>query len=250
MSKIYLALEHAQRYNLPTSDIVKLDPPNRDTGLESTEKFNRSRLVSERELLSLSKAVTQYLNESKQSTVLFVGPYGGEGCSTLVREFILNEIRRTNSSILLVNVDSTEFSQRDSYDLSSSSKSLDDIQNLTNISQAINKTSEPKLSVAFFNKAVRDDSVITNKLNSLFAIAKQSHDLIVVDLPPALVQEDAIYSFANKNGFIIVVEAEKTQYDEIDLMRSMIEGGGGIVLGVILNKTNEYLPKFIQKILS
>lgn len=81
----------------------------------------------------------------------------------------------------------------------------------------------------------------SNRLRSLFELARSSYDLIIVDSPPVLAVSDALWLAAVSDASILVVRAEKSRRDRIRKALAAMDGTPAPVLGIVLN--NAALPK-------
>lgn len=83
----------------------------------------------------------------------------------------------------------------------------------------------------------------TNLIDDL----RQQFDLIIFDSPSAIGSTDAIALAAASDGVVLVVEAEKTRRQVVQEIKTRMEKAGGNILGVILNKRRNYIPRFIYR---
>ncbi|MCU0714104.1 MAG: P-loop NTPase, partial [Pirellula sp.] len=72
-------------------------------------------------------------------------------------------------------------------------------------------------------------------------------DLVVVDLPPASLPDQAVALAQHLDCVVIVIESERTSAEAaMRLIRRMNESNAKII-GVVLNKTRSYLPSWIRR---
>jgi len=74
-------------------------------------------------------------------------------------------------------------------------------------------------------------------------------DYILIDGPPLLVQQSWSALLQIPDGIILVLEAEKTRTIVLSSTIGMIENAGGHILGLVFNKRQQYIPKFLYKLL-
>lgn len=78
---------------------------------------------------------------------------------------------------------------------------------------------------------------------------KQQVPRLLVDLPPAPLYADAPALGRHLDGIILVLEAERDRWEVAKLARDHIEGVGGRVLGVVLNRKPFHIPRWIYSML-
>jgi len=72
---------------------------------------------------------------------------------------------------------------------------------------------------------------------------KKEFDYIIFDCT-AYMQSSAIAMVAKHfDGVALVVEAEKTKWEVVQMVKDNITGAGGLIIGAILNKRRFYIPK-------
>jgi Mrp family chromosome partitioning ATPase len=74
-----------------------------------------------------------------------------------------------------------------------------------------------------------------------------SYGLIIVDLPPAGESAAACALAAGLDGVLLVVVAERTAASAAQQAKDRLESGGARILGVVLNKTRDDLPPWLDR---
>jgi capsular exopolysaccharide synthesis family protein len=74
-------------------------------------------------------------------------------------------------------------------------------------------------------------------------------DFVIIDGAPILDFPDAHALAPKVDGLILVVEAEKTAVDDAQRAKAAVEQAGGRLLGVILNRQREYIPRRLRRLL-
>jgi capsular exopolysaccharide synthesis family protein len=72
-------------------------------------------------------------------------------------------------------------------------------------------------------------------MKSVVDMARDKYDLVVVDVPPVLVVNDAAILSGLVDGTVLVAAAGSTRIAALDKAREILEASGGHVLGVVLN---------------
>ena len=73
----------------------------------------------------------------------------------------------------------------------------------------------------------------------LLETLEASYDVVLIDTPPLLPVTDATILTALAGGTVLVVGADKLRRDQLRQTLSIIEGGGGRVHGIVLNKVSK-----------
>jgi protein-tyrosine kinase len=76
---------------------------------------------------------------------------------------------------------------------------------------------------------------------------KEKFDLIIVDAPPAMMFPDGPGIVPHVDGVILVVEAEKTRWQVALEVKNKITRQGGNILGIVFNRRNYYIPRWLYK---
>lgn len=75
-------------------------------------------------------------------------------------------------------------------------------------------------------------------------------DLVIVDLPAAK-SPDQLVAVAQKLDFVLlVIEAQKTERKEAAWIVQRLSRGNATLLGVVINKSQSYLPRFLSNLLN
>lgn len=89
----------------------------------------------------------------------------------------------------------------------------------------------------------------SQKMAELFQRVRMEYDFIIVDSPPIKGFKDPLALAAQSDGVVLVVEANQTPRRSIVMAIDKIQGVGGTVAGIVLNKQVNYVPKIILSLL-
>ena len=78
-------------------------------------------------------------------------------------------------------------------------------------------------------------------------INTRNFDLVVIDVPPVLEQQSWGGFMGHPDGVIMVVEAERSRSEVVNATTAVIAEASGHVLGLVLNKRRQYIPKHLYK---
>lgn len=85
-------------------------------------------------------------------------------------------------------------------------------------------------------------------LDQLISQLKQKFDFIIFDTAPSLEFADS-YALARKvDCIILVAESGKTRIVDIQIAKRDLERAGGQILGVVLNRQEDYTPAIVKRI--
>lgn len=79
--------------------------------------------------------------------------------------------------------------------------------------------------------------LMTGNLNNLINELKTMYDMVILDSVSALDLNDSIIVSNSCDATVIVTEYDKTKIENVEKIKKNIEKVGGIILGIIINKT-------------
>ena len=247
MTKIFEALERAAKERGDTSDAPIADLPDaaessRPGGLRVADEQIQEKLTA------LYRSISNALPGHRAPVVQFIASHKGEGTTTLIREFAKTVVSNLHKRVLLVDADPhgnliTQFSV----------PATPGWQQASNEQKTVVEIAQPvEDSGLFVTQMSTDGSSITPIVEAeftgeFFEQAQQEFDLVLIDSAPATLAADSVALSVKSDGVVLVVEAEKTRWQVANSVKERIEGQGGIILGVFLNKRKHYIPRFIYK---
>ena len=244
MSKIYEALQHAYQEKKGDQKLPEvLLPLNPDLKALDQE-------IAE-EMLSLYKTIEAILPHLKQKTIQFIGSREGEGTSTIAREFARISATRIGKSVLLLDGDRHQTTQKDYFALKSNYSWLDALIKTDCVDNALYQIGESKLFVSpSCNSSTSTPEMFDSpRFDSFWRTLRDRFDLVLIDSPPLTISPDGLAIAGRVDGVILVLEAEKTRWQTAKNVKDSITRVGGQVLGLVLNKRRYYIPESIYKIL-
>jgi Mrp family chromosome partitioning ATPase len=84
-------------------------------------------------------------------------------------------------------------------------------------------------------------------IDNLFQQILSLVDVVIVDAPSALTEFTGLVLARRVDGILLVVEAERTRAPIVNRARRLIEANGGRILGVVLNKQRQYIPRLFNR---
>lgn len=259
MSNIYEALEQAQReakdsgipplITMPDEKTSKNRAQSETSHVKAKRTVNNATLAMEEEMFCLFQNMECLLPDSHGKTILFIGPQGNEGVSTIVSEFARMAAIRLNKTVLVMDAAHHNPSQHIHFDIKGCYGWKDFKGNTDEIDKAYYKVrnADVFLSPIFTGPTnipqMYDHSAATSFIQEL----KDKFDLILIDSSPAITSPDSMAISRFTDGVVLVMEAERTRIHVIESVKNKIERNGGKILGIILNKRKVYIPEFIYK---
>lgn len=86
-------------------------------------------------------------------------------------------------------------------------------------------------------------------LDDLLTLAKQRFDLVILDAPPVGLFPDSLLFAAKVDGVILVTQSERTRMDEARRAKHELERAGAQIVGVVVNRHTDYVPRLIRRML-
>ena len=189
---------------------------------------------------------TQFMNPKIQ-IMLFTSTSHGSGCSSTTAGFATSLAKTFRNRVLLVDVNMRtpgmhKFFQDDS------TVGLFDL--FSKRGPKIEKKRAQNLYVVTCNQNLGDEIdgfFGSDRFMEFLSQMRQNFDYVILDGPPVLACSESLVIGAKVDGVILTIESGKTRRSVALKAKKEIEGSGGKFLGVVLNKREYYIPKWIYK---
>ena len=244
--KIKLALERAYRDRknpattlselLDHAKVYEIDPQRLldKRVIAFDEAGDHSELESYRLLRThlLSK-----LESGQLSSIGITSANTGEGKSLTALNLAISLAKAADSNVLLVDGNVMSPSIHKLLDINPDAGLVDLLNDKAKLDEVIVRTS---ISNLWFVTGCDNGDSLSNqsgwkRIKSLIQIfAASHHSIVVVDLPPVLVKEDAFSLAAHLDGIILVVECGETTSDEVLRAQELLKQNN--LIGSVLNK--------------
>jgi protein-tyrosine kinase len=200
------------------------------------------------ELVGLYRQVALLLAPIPHMVVQFMGIEGDEGVSTITREFSHITATELRKSVLLVEVGRGQGEQQEFFSIIPRAGGADaDVLN-RQVKKAISCAKQSGSLVVSLEKELTSDAIIVQS-NEFLNVVRPYFDIVVVDSGAAMSCSESLMICPKVDGVILVVEAEKTSAATTALVKEKIAELGGNLLGAVLNRHHNYIPKFVTKFL-
>jgi Mrp family chromosome partitioning ATPase len=252
MSNIYEALEQAQREKSGSEvphviSIPEEVHPKEQVLREGERSRNAAASSMDTEMFCLYQNIEYLLPDTPEKTILFMGFQGGEGVSTIVRDFAKMAAARLDKRVLIMDAAHHNPSQHLYFNLKGKAGWKDIMGTGESVDKACHQSGSCNLFLAPISPQhskvphVYDHPAATGFLKEL----KNKYDFILIDSAPAITSPDSIAISRFTHGVILVMEAERTRWQVVESVKDKIVRNGGNIIGVIFNKRKYYIPDSI-----
>ena len=248
MGKTYEALLRANKMSR-SKRLTIVEPDQRTISEKVTPlKFEKRSNLEPYEHLKTNLFTRCRQGELK--TILFNGTINGCGCSTTAFNFAISLAKNSSSEILLLEVNLRTPGLKQMLQLK---EAPDLVEAVSNPEQNILKA----LKVGFENLYAICCGVASHagptgffessEFNTFFDRARKRFDYVILDAPPVPIFSEFRVLCRKVDGVVLVILSEKTRRQVALKAKKEIEAAGGHILGVVLNKRNYYIPKWLYK---
>ena len=214
-----------------------------------TSKFME--LGIEEEMVNLYQSINSLRsNTQKNKVIQFMSTDEKEGTSSIVMEFAKVAALKYSKSVLLLDADLRKIDQSQPFFNIELENSLEEtLRAGDSIDKALYQIANSSL---FLGRLFKDsDSVLQfldpSSIDDLLEKLRKQFDFIIIDSPPENVYSVGLATSTSVNGVVLVLDAERSCLDTAKNLIEKITNKGGNILGVIVNKHRDYIPKFINK---
>lgn len=183
-------------------------------------------------------------------TLMLVGTNHGDGVTTSASLFA-RALAKTRT-VLLVDANLRTPALAEIFHIRSHQGFADFLARKVTLDGVIAPTEEPNLfvmtsgSAAFAPPYIFEASAFDELLSGL----KEKFDYVVFDAAPLGLHFDSIFLASRVDGVILVIKAETTQVNVGITIKKRLEEAGAHFLGVVVNQTQNYIPKALRQLLS
>jgi Mrp family chromosome partitioning ATPase len=244
MSSVYDALQRARQggYDLAL-------PGERSGRPAGGQQITRAPGPIAVELTPLLAAVRPLLDDTKGAVLHFVAAAGGEGTSTIAREFALLAATTGRRRTLLLDAARGDLQTARYFECDTARGLIDGIwigYDEADLRRSVPGTS---LSVACLVGERSNGPADAVTLSALYEQLRDQFELIVVDCAAMERGEYSTLLPDEADGIFLVIRAEGTRPAVIAHAKSLVEQAGGRFLGAVLNRRRNYIPEFLYRLL-
>lgn len=181
-------------------------------------------------------------------TILVVGTARGDGASTVAQNFAASLAQDTDRQVLFVNADTHPAEK------AGRRKAPDPVAGgLAVLAQPGSSQPMPvqlgSLHVMPSGLGLSDPATFfqSKRFNAFISEMTPRFDYIVIDGPPLDDAPESLALSASVDGVILVLDAQRTRRKTALRAKKRIEDLGGKVVGVVLNRREYYVPKWLYR---
>lgn len=199
------------------------------------------------ELAVINGSLLSASGGKKIQTILVTSSTPGEGRTTTCISMAYSLSTLTNQRILLVDGHLSKPQMHQQLDMSQGPGLTDYILSSTPVEDVIYPTRFSNFFLMPCGTSISHsmDVFTSPKFTVLIKELTKQYDYIVFDGPPFLTSSDVTVAAPHFDGLILVVQCERTKREVATLVTEKIGNVGGRVLGVVLNRRQYYIPKFL-----
>ena len=251
MAKTFEALMKAEEESQKRREKIIALEPRLDIHRPLTNG-RESKLKISPQILEQYRQIKQNIQKTtsgrKIKTLLFLSPSQGEGNSTILINFAIT-LTLEGEKVLLVDANFKNPSFHHVFDLEKENGLTELALGKVALMDIVKGTSFKNLFVITSGMAHSNPPSIFDSKSFLLHIEemKTQADWVMFDAPHINSYDDSIALAARVDGVIMVVEAEKTRWEVAEHAKQRVENSNGKILGVILNKRQSHIPRWLYK---
>jgi tyrosine-protein kinase Etk/Wzc len=188
--------------------------------------------------------------ESALHTVMLTSAVRGEGKSTTTSNLAVS-LADSGKNVVLVDCDLRRGVVHELLNLAQSPGLTDILAKGMSIEAALVQTRIKNLSaITCGNRPLNPSELLGTKLmETLLESLKARFDIVVIDAPPVLNLPDSCILGRYADGVIMVVQAERTQREDILHAQAMLAQSHGNITGFVMTNVQYYIPKYVYNYL-
>jgi capsular exopolysaccharide synthesis family protein len=185
----------------------------------------------------LRTAVLHLQMEKRAQIIVVTSPDPGDGKTTTACNLAI-AFAETQNRILLIDADLRRPTVHASFGLGREPGLTDVLESRARFHEAVKRNVVEHLDVLTCGTTVRHPSRMfgSPEMRALLEELKPMYSYIFMDVPPVLVVHDAAVLAGAVDGTLFTVSAGTTRMASLDRAREFIQGAGGSLLGVVLNR--------------
>jgi capsular exopolysaccharide synthesis family protein len=175
-----------------------------------------------------------------------------EGVSTIVFNMAIALTRNTDRRVLVVDANTRRPKLHSWFGMSEKTPGLIDVlEGEAQFEDVLKRDEKNAFAFVPVGKEARHPIVLFDgkSLDEFFNKARQQFDIIIVDSPALQIGPETSVLARKLDGFIMVIEAEKTRWEVSAYHKQQLTDAGVRFTGAILNKKKMFIPRLIYRLL-
>jgi protein-tyrosine kinase len=226
--------------------MVRVDPGSMPELDEQLSKQPGAAALT-KEMLLLHQSIELMLEGAQRRVIHFTAARPREGTSTVVRAYGRALAQTMRRSVLIIDANEAHPDQHLHFGVTAGA-GPDDMVMQGAMQVEIYPTAYPNLSISPLSpRAPWVPSVFDpDAVAEAFARLRNQFDAVLVDSSPVL-RPGTMALSSKADGVVLVLEAERTRWPVAMQAKQRIEGSGGTLLGVVLNKRRYHIPTAVYR---
>jgi tyrosine-protein kinase Etk/Wzc len=186
-------------------------------------------------------------------TLGIIGVQAGSGASTMSMALAVSSSENFQISTVLVEADRVGRTISKEFGLNGSPGLAELAQGIAEPSDCLQEADQSTLRVVSSSSdhsSYERTAATCKDFASAIAQFQKSADLVIVDLPPASSPDKLVGLAQHLDYIIVVLESGKTELKPASRLLRMLEESNVNLVGVVLNKSKNFLPQSISQILN
>ena len=178
-----------------------------------------------------------------------IGVDAGVGASTLAVDMAVTSSADCGLRTILVDADSRNRSVSKIFGLNGAPGLVELMRGSASHDDCLQRAKDSPIDLIASAADTCDDTLTStaSEISQALEAYLQDYDLLIVDLPAASQPDQAVALAQHLDCVIVVVESEKTRIASADRLLSRLSESDTEVVGIVLNKTRDYLPKLLRR---
>jgi Mrp family chromosome partitioning ATPase len=209
------------------------------------------------EMVRLLQTIQSSVPDQRARVIQFVGPQGGEGTSTIVRELARVAIGDFRKCVFLLDLSMHNGSAATQQitargDLPASRYEGAAVPT-SRMGAPLDATGGGEAEPAQLASAAPPDGgramfdVASSSAEEPFKELRQRFPLVFIDSPPIVRSLQGLAVCRHVDGTVMVLRAEHTRSPVALRAKEMIQRAGGNLIGVVLNRRKQHIPEYIYR---
>ena len=216
---------------------------------ERPRKALRLRRIDAKWLHGLAARIV--VDSNMAGGLVFAALRHGEGVTTIVCNLAERVAGEFNKRVILIDANLRTPALQDVYGLHGCPGLTEVLSGVATVREAIYGQRDGRIFVMPAGMAGREDAALLceETVPELLAQLRESFDVVLFDTEPLQPYPDATMLARHASGIILVVEAERSRWQDGEgILRNMRDSQVN-VLGAVLNRRPFYIPNFIYRFL-
>lgn len=182
-------------------------------------------------------------------SVAIIGVDAGAGASTLAANLAVTGSVDCRAKTILVDADSRQRSVSTMFGLNGMPGLVELVNSSASHDECLQRAQNAPIDLIASASDSCHEPLTASAPEIVQALQAYQHecDLLIVDLPPASQPDLAVALAQHLDCVLVVIESEQTQAVAAERLLRRLSESNTEVIGVVLNKTHSYLPKFIRR---